>query len=570
MIVKSVSAIRSYPFLIILLIFIAGFLIRFYQLGKIPNGLSVDEADMGYNAYSVLATGSDIYGQKLPLFFQALDDWKPGLVFYTTIPAIFLFGLTDLSIRLTAAVFGSLTLVLIFILTKLLYPKNQFLPYISTLLAVFAPWHIALSRAMVWYIELIFLYLLFFTLFLFAQKEYLKTQVKLLALSAAAIFLSLTLYVYYASIVYLPLIVTLVIYLYRNFLRKNLKSSLAALAILVILSLPALLHYASQESRTRLNAISVLTADITLPTSIREIEQDKQQSIAFSQIIHNRRLVYASALLDNYFDYFNLDYLFINVKSTRYFYVNNVGLFYLIELPFFLYGLYTLIRRREKSDLLLLSLLVIGPIPAMITLGSPFPHRALLTIFSLQLISAIGVTTFISNILRASPAKPDKSRSTVIALLFVIYGASVYFFLHQYFVHSPREFTSEFDNGAWYSTVRDSIPKVNQYKDNYEKVVFTWSQGKLVPAVYYLFYNQIDPKIVQSKSALWTDKPPSYKQIYNQADNIEFRSINWEQDKNLKNTLLMGYPKEFPQDVKVIDKTYLPDDKIHFLFIESQ
>lgn len=555
---------------VLLLILLVSLTIRFYQLGKVPNGLSVDEADMGYNAYSVLATGADVYGQKFPLFFQSLDDYKPGLVFYTTIPAIFLFGLADFAIRFAPAILGSLTLVLIFILTKLLYPKNQYLPYISTLLAAFAPWHIALSRAMVWYIELIFLYLLFFIFFLFAQKEHLKTQVKLLTLSAAAIFLSLTPYVYYAAIIYLPLVVILAAFLYRDTLRKNLKISLTALAILVVLSLPALAHYARQESRTRLDDISILTPDITLPTSIAEIEQDQKLGIPFSQIVHNRRLVYASALLDNYFDYFNLDYLFVTAKNTRYFYVNNVGLFYLIELPFFLYGLYQLVKRREKSDLLLLALLLIGPIPAMITLGSPFPHRALLTIFSIQLISAIGAAAFLSQIQKVSNFQFSLTGPVLISATVIVYGASIYFFLHQYFVHSPREFTSENDNGAWFSTVRETIPKVNQYKEKYDKVIFTWSQGKLVPAVYFLFYNQVDPKIIQAKAALWTNEPLSFRQIYDRIDNIEFRLINWDQDKNLKNTLLIGYPSKFPGDIEVVDRTYLPNDKPHFVFVETQ
>jgi hypothetical protein len=50
--------------------------LRVYNLGEVPNGLTVDEADMDYNAYSILKTGKDVYGRKLPLFFQSLDDYK--------------------------------------------------------------------------------------------------------------------------------------------------------------------------------------------------------------------------------------------------------------------------------------------------------------------------------------------------------------------------------------------------------------------------------------------------------------------------------------------------------------
>src|SRR3990172_5419713 len=90
--------------------------IRFYQLGNIPNGLATDEADIGYNAYSIIRTGADVYGRKFPLFFQSLDDYKPGLIFYLSIPAVSAFGLTDFSIRLAPALFGIITPTLIFIL----------------------------------------------------------------------------------------------------------------------------------------------------------------------------------------------------------------------------------------------------------------------------------------------------------------------------------------------------------------------------------------------------------------------------------------------------------------------
>lgn len=571
---------KGKTFLFLVTITIASAIIRFNQLGKIPNGLATDEADIGYNAYSIAKTGADVYGRKFPLFFQSLDDYKPGLVFYITIPAIAAFGLNDFSVRLAPAIFGTLSIILLFVLTKTLYPKNQLLPYISALFVSFAPWHIALSRAMIQYIPLIFLYLLFFVLFLFTQKEYLKTQVKLILLFLSFLTLSLTLYVYYAAIIYLPLVLIVLTYLYRDFISKNLKSFLFVLLIILIFSLPAIAHYAKKESKTRLNAISVLTADVTLPTSIAEIEQDKREGQPFSQIIHNRRLVYASALLDNYFDYFNLDYLFVNARDIRYFYVHNVGLFYLFELPFFFYGLYSLLKRREKSDLLILALLVIGPIPAAITLGSPLPHRGILTILAIQLISSVGLTTLTSNILRAKREVSLKTTSrslsgkflpafpvrTIITIFLLAYAASIYFFLHQYFIHSPREFVL----GGWFPVVRDAIPTVNRYQDRYDKIVFTWLQPRLVPPVYFLFYNQIDPKNLQAKASGWMNEPPSYRQIYSQIDKIEFRPINWEQDKNLKSTLFVGYADEFSADAKVIDRTYLPNGNPHFVFVETQ
>jgi 4-amino-4-deoxy-L-arabinose transferase-like glycosyltransferase len=537
------------------------FLIRLYNLGGIPNGLTVDEADMGYNAYSILKTEKDVYGRKFPFFFQSLDDYKPGFAIYSLIPAIYLFGNSDFAIRLFSAILGSLTPILIFFVIKSLYPKNQNLAIISAILMVFAPWNIAISRATLMYIELIFFYLIFFLLFLLGIKRGQKYF-----LSAAVIF-GLTLYVYYAAIIYLPLIIAILAIIYHKYFLKNLKTTILSVLILLIISLPALSHYLETQSRSRFNAISVFTPDITLPTSISEMQFDNEIKLSLSSIIHNRRLVYLNATLDNYFDYFNLDYLFVSSKNIRYFYLNNVGLFYFLELPFFLYGLFILFKRREQNDLLVLSLLVIGPIPAMITLGSPFPHRGILLLLAIQLITAVGFANFI-DLMKKIRFKYMKHS---LAIIVILYTLSVYFFLHQYFVHSPREFTSENDNGAWFSTVRDVIPTVNKVQNNYDNVIFTWSQQKLVPAVYFLFYNQVNPRILQAKATDWTNEPPSFKQIYNQVGNIEFRPINWDSDKNLKNTLLVGYPQEFPKDVTSnINQTYLPNGKLHFLLVKTQ
>lgn len=548
---------KKNPILFLVIITIVSAIIRFYQLGSIPNGLATDEADIGYNAFSILQTGADVYGRKFPLFFQSLDDYKPGLVFYLTIPAVKAFGLNDFSVRLAPAIFGIFTPALAFLLIKLLYPaKKSSLPYLTAILISFAPWNIALSRAMIQYIPLIFLYLIFFILFLFSKNKTTKVQIKTIALPSSFLVLSLTLYVYYAAFIYLPFIMTALVLIYRDFITKNLKIFLAALLLLAICSAPAISHYSEKKSQTRLNAISVLTADVTLPISLAEIEQDKQQGLRFSQITHNRRLVYASAVLDNYLDYFNLDYLFINAKNVRYFYVHSVGLFYLLELPFFLYGLHILAKRREKSDLLIIALLLIGPIPAAITLGSPFPHRALLVPLATQLISAVGLAAFLQKFQLKSP---------LVLVMATFYAISIYFFLHQYFIHAPREFIL----GGWFPLIRDTIPKVNSYKPNYDKVVFTWYENRQVPPVYFLFYNKIDPRIIQEKAAKWENEPPSYKQIYNKIGNIEFRHINWETDSKLKNTLFVGYPEEFPPDVKnVVNKTYLPNGQIHLIFVE--
>lgn len=536
---------------VLLLILTLSTFLRTYKLGVVPNGLSADEADMGYNAYSILKTGKDVYGRNYPLFFQSLDDYKPGFAIYSAVPAIKFFGLSDFSIRLVPALLGAISPLLLYFLLRLIFPANNLIAVPGAILMALAPWHIAISRATLMYVELVFFYLLFLVFFFLSLTK----KPFFLILSAAT--LAATLYVYYAAIIYLPFIVILLFLIFRKDLVKNTQLLLLSAVTLLVISAPALVHYAAAQSKSRLSAISAIAPDVALPHSISQFEYDRQNQYPFSQIFHNRRLVYINAMLDNYFDYFNLDYLFVSAKETRYFYTNYVGLFYLIELPLFLLGLLTFLKKFQKIHKLLLGLLLIGPTSAMITLGSPFPHRAILTLFAIQAIVIIGLS--------------QVRQKAVLLAVFIIFAFSAIFYLHQYFVHTPREFTTETDNGAWFSTVRDVMPHLNENKSKYEKIVFSWSYTKLVPGIYYLFYNQIDPAVIQSKAARWADEPPSFRQLYNEVENVQFRKIDWEKDRLAKNTLLIGYEDEFPQDVKtIINRTYYTSGKTHLIFVDPE
>lgn len=535
-------------------LFVMSAFLRFYKLGQIPNGLSPDEADIGYNTYSIIKTGADVYGKKYPLFFQSLDDYKPGLPFYSSIPAIKYFGLNEFSIRALPAFLGSLIPIIVFYLVLLLYPKNRKYAYFAGVLTALAPWSIQESRAMIVYSDFTCLFLLFLLFFILAVTR----SGRYLILSA--VFLSLTLYTYYAAAIYIIPVLLIIIFLYRFELFNRAKYFLLFLIVLLVLSLPAINHYISPIAKTRLNAITIFSPDITLPTSISEITYGKQHAIPLSTISHNRRFIYGLTLFGNYVRYFNLDYLFVDSSGVRYFYVNYVGLFYLLELPFALFALYRFIKYRGRSDKLLLGLLAISPFPAMITLGTGFVHRALLLLPIIQILSAIGLSSVLS--------AWWKSNKFLAAITALIYLSFVIFFLQQYFVYSPREFSSENNNGSWFSTVRDVIPYVNSSKEN--TVIFTSSKQKLVPGIYFLFYNKIDPTIIQAKSAKWTKDPPSYSQIYNRIGNITFRPIFWKEDQKLKNTLFIGYPSEFSPDAKVTKKTYLSNGQEQFYIVQTQ
>lgn len=92
--------------LLVVVVFLA-FVLRFYQLGSNPPSLYWDEASLGYNAFSIATTLRDEHGEFLPLTrFIAFGDYKaPGYI-YAAAAAVKLFGLSELTVRLSSALAG--------------------------------------------------------------------------------------------------------------------------------------------------------------------------------------------------------------------------------------------------------------------------------------------------------------------------------------------------------------------------------------------------------------------------------------------------------------------------------
>lgn len=126
----------------LLLIVLLAFGLRAAYLTYNPPGLNWDEVSQGYNAYSVLKTGMDQWGQKFPVFnFRAYGDYPTTLNFYLTIPFIALFGLTELAIRLPHVLLGTLSVISVYFLAWGLTRKRQ-ISLLAAGLAALGPWYL--------------------------------------------------------------------------------------------------------------------------------------------------------------------------------------------------------------------------------------------------------------------------------------------------------------------------------------------------------------------------------------------------------------------------------------------
>ncbi|MEM4230658.1 MAG: hypothetical protein QXF25_02180, partial [Candidatus Pacearchaeota archaeon] len=124
--------------------------LRVWDLGNVPPSASLDEASIGYNAYSVLKTGTDEYGD-FPLISQrGYDDFRRSTYLFLTAPFIKILGLNTVAVRLPAVILSILSVWATYYIVLALFFKNSNFSISVALLSVFlltiSPWHIYISR----------------------------------------------------------------------------------------------------------------------------------------------------------------------------------------------------------------------------------------------------------------------------------------------------------------------------------------------------------------------------------------------------------------------------------------
>ena len=214
---------------------IVAFLLRFYDLGKIPNGLYQDETAIGYNAYSILKTGKDEYGKSFPIYFKSFGDYKLPVYIYATVPSVLVFGLTPFAVRFPSALFGVLTVPL-FALLMYELTKNKNFALLSMAILAITPWHLHYNRATFEVSISLFLFILGTYLI---HKAFFSEKVRGLFFLGTLSFV-LGLYTYNLTRLLAPLIFLLILIFYR----KKIKAvSKLELALTLLVSAIALLPF---------------------------------------------------------------------------------------------------------------------------------------------------------------------------------------------------------------------------------------------------------------------------------------------------------------------------------------
>lgn len=507
----------------IILIFIVGlaFGLRFYNVWDNPPALSWDEVSIGYNAYSILKTGRDEHGRFLPVdTFVSYGDYKPPLAIYVTVPFVALFGLNELAVRLPSVIFGTLTVLLTYFLVIELFKytgqetiNNKladgqeaisskladrllftvYCPLLSAALLAVSPWHINLSRAGFEATIALFFIVLGIVLCLAARRQERLYWVCWLPFVAAV-------YTFNSARYFVPFAALGVVVFIGKQLVVHKKIFLGGIILSIILLLPILPHLFSKEARLRYNEVNIFSDSSIVERANDRIAYDNHSLI--STIFDNRRIGYARSFLSHYFDHFTADFLFIKGDGNPKFSTQDVGQLYGVDLPFLLLGVFVMLAYFRSQAMLLLYWLITAIIPAAVARETPHALRILNSLPTWHILIAFGM---MSVFLYTKKLKNNFMNIHIVyCLLFIaMYAGSVFYYLHNYYIHYPRIYS-----GEWQYGYKQALQYVNSNTSKYKKIYLSESIGRAY--MYTLFYTAYNPEQFQKRNTSYFDAAGFY------------------------------------------------------------
>ncbi|MEJ5310452.1 MAG: glycosyltransferase family 39 protein [Anaerolineae bacterium] len=485
--------IERWAIIVILLLAAA---LRCVDLERVPPPFNVDEAVNAYDAYSLLTTGRDQWGNPWPVTFRAFNDYRRPATIYTAMPFLAVFGLTIYGIRAVAAFWGWMTVLFTYRLARDLFGRRVGVG--AALLLALSPWHIAFSRLGVEVSGP-----LLFTLVVGLDCGWRWRRSRRPAwLIAAAVAFGLSFYTYTTAQAFTPLLLLAVAVIFRRELWQQRRVALLAAALMILIAAPlAFTILRTADSWNRMNAISVF-AD---PNA------------------RGWRTVLAQ-----WVGHFAPGYLFLRGDAQPVHHAPGFGQLYWIEMALIPLGLLGLLRCRDRRAVfLLLAWIALGPIPAALTrqdMGTANSMRGIAGLPGWAILSGLGLAlpwklpnplksvqsvdklrpALAGVLLGALPWKlpnPLKSVQSVDrlrpALAGVLLGALAWnagLVLHNYFTVFPVAHARDFEYG-----IREAMDYVLAHEDDYDVIVLTdWISQ---PHIFAVFFQQYPPRLFQANHA---------------------------------------------------------------------
>jgi len=512
--------------------------LRLWSLSTNPPHLTPDEAALGYNAYSILKTGRDEYGEILPIIFKSFGDFKPGLYVYLTVPFVALFGLSEFAVRLPSALAGVIAVWLLYLVVGELFKEkklaisHQPLAIIASFMLAISPWHIHFSRG-AWEVNVSL------TLTLAGVYFFLKALKKEKYLILSSLFFSSTLLAYQGAKLATTIVVAILATLYwKKIFALNKKTLTASVALGLIVSLPIILSL-FQGKTGRLEVFSVFSYPRPKEYLQNFLNQgDEKVGDLSYYLFHSESLNFTRGILGRWFNHFSGRFLFFqgDWQNPRHS-APNQGVLTHLDLILLVAGFIALIKfgaRRESRFVWLW--LILAPLPAVLSRDQVHAVRSYNLVIPLTILLSFGAVVILNKLNRFK-------------WVFVsVYILGYIYFLDSLFVHLPVH-----DSKLWEYGYKQIVETVTPIQDNYETIKVQQSFAQ--PYIYFLFYG-VDgssvskgygPAKYQKQANLIESEYGDVGQI-ERLDNIHFAPIDWSINRGESGTLFVADTIRIPPE----------------------
>ncbi len=499
--------------------------LRLFQLGTVPRGITNDEAGIIYSAYSIAKTHTDILGNFLPLSFHIDNSFSPTYI-YITAPFVNILSISPFSGRLPFAIMGIVSVFLLYLIVEKIF-NNKSIALLSATVLSISPWHIQITRAA--YDAPVAMFFFLLGIYIFITKSS-KGNI-----SWSLPFFFLGFFSYHATkVLFIPLILLLVFF-HKDVLIKR-KKELLFFSLGIIFILVSFAYITQTQNVTRQGVFLGSASDLKNATSMVNWERERNTAPFFlREIYSNKPLYYLRVIRENYLESFSPHFLFLygevgglsGIYGTLF-----RGTMYIIELPLLFLGFAFLLKRKEKrASYLLLSLLLIAPLPSAFTFDKSYVMRNSMMLPILAVITGCGIYYFFQLLKRSKRIL----FVSIASIFFLLYGFLVTEYLYQYYFRY-----SIYGAESWFTSNRDLATYIQKNKSKYQNITVI-TKGNMF-LLQYSVYNKTDPKIIQS---IW-DKQGS-KQIENILFTdgcIDTHDEVFTPEKYLKNSTLYIVPDE--------------------------
>jgi len=529
---------------------ILGIATRFYKLGLAPAGLYLDEAGQGYSAYSILKTGKDEFGKSFPIVFRSFTDFKTPVYIYLVVPLIPIFGLTPFAVRFPSFFFSILTIPILYFLIKEISQSkiSNKLAALAAILIAISPWHILFGRTN---FECNVALFFFLTGILFFYKALKNPKL----LIPAAVFFAIATPSYHAQRIVTPLMLLVLFIRHRKiFLSQTHRKFLVIGAIVgLIISAPTLSVATTPGFLARANGLNI-------------VSQNGQKPASFFTVTKEFGALYLS--------YFSPRSMFVLGDSGPRSSFPELSTFFLWQFPFYIYGLYIFVKRKDLGELkfFTLALLLVSPIPAALTRDPYSTIRSLQMVIPLIIIISMGILGVYEKISKAWSASPVKTKRLKILFWLTFSIAIIYSIakLYSSIIVLNEYYRAKDWNYGW-EIATEEIKRLDQ---NLPIIV---DNSRDEPYIQLAFFLKEDPtkfsldNFEVTPNDYYTNMKRNRNKIVGQ---ITTKPIEWEKDLKIKQYLIGDALAISDQQIKehnltLIKDIYYPDGSIVLRIVET-